>query len=113
MDLLTKRVFYARLARFLATRGLSERFRQAALDTKKTYALWDEHWDEVVTFSEHDAALRLAFILMWSLEGRDINQALAYLRQNDDPELLMKRALSKTGHLSFSALDLPQDRWNG
>lgn len=107
LDQLAKHAFYARLSRFLAARGLSDGFRRAALDTAATYSLWDEHWQAVRTFCEHDAALHLAFVLAWSLDGGNVDLALKHLQQKADPEMLMKRVLSERGHLRFSELDRP------
>ncbi len=107
MNLITKHAFYARLSRFFAARGLSEGFRSAARDTAATYALWDAHWPTVSTLSEHDAALHMAFVLAWFLDGGDVDHALKHLRQMDDRELQMKLVLSERGHLRFSELDHP------
>ena len=105
MDRIAKQAFYSRLARFVAARGLSSALREAAANTSRTYALWDEYWAVASALSEHDAALRLVFVLAWSLDRSDVAKALDLLQQNEISELLMKRALSERGHMRFSDFD--------
>lgn len=105
MERMTRLSFYGRLTAFLRARSKSDALRRAAEETARCHGLWDVHWPAVKSLSEHDAALRLVFILVWQLEGGDVEQVLTRLAQVDDAELAMKRVLSERGHLRFSDFD--------
>ena len=105
MERMTRLSFYGRLTAFLRARGKSDALRHATEDTARCHGLWDLHWPAVKSLNEHDAALRLVFILVWQVEGGDVEQVLARLTQVEDAELAMKRVLSERDHLRFSDFD--------